>query len=243
MIYILLGMHKSGTTLLSQILHESGIHMGRLDETKGYDDGNKFEFPETHDLNIEVLGTEYNEHSLNVTRCATSAPPAILDKMRKFAAETSVEFRDWGFKDPRTCLTYSIWKEVIPDHRLVGIFRHPAELWSHYRRQKGSALNFFPMLWKSTTAWYIYNRELLNVVKTRGKDYFLAEYNDFMTTPGALTKLSTYVGRPLNDSRNPSLYRSKKNDDRLFLAMLAVQKNLFSRDLLGLYAELRALAS
>ena len=40
MIYALLGMHKSGTSLLSRILHESSINMGDFDESKGYDEVN-----------------------------------------------------------------------------------------------------------------------------------------------------------------------------------------------------------
>lgn len=44
MIFVVLGMHKSGTTLVSQILHHSGIPMGDgFDENVTYDGGNKYE--------------------------------------------------------------------------------------------------------------------------------------------------------------------------------------------------------
>ena len=53
MIYIILGMHKSGTTLISQILHKSGINMGNFNEDVSYDQGNKYERPASQKINRE----------------------------------------------------------------------------------------------------------------------------------------------------------------------------------------------
>ena len=43
-IYVVLGMHKSGTTLISQILHHSGVNMGgaEIETSRSYDEGNKY---------------------------------------------------------------------------------------------------------------------------------------------------------------------------------------------------------
>ncbi len=42
MLYVILGMHKSGTTMISEILHNSGISMGEWkDKSNNYDYGHK----------------------------------------------------------------------------------------------------------------------------------------------------------------------------------------------------------
>ena len=39
MVFVLLGMHKSGTTMIAQTLHHSGIDMGVENPNKLYDHG------------------------------------------------------------------------------------------------------------------------------------------------------------------------------------------------------------
>ena len=58
MIYVVLGMHKSGTTLISETLHESGINMGEFSDIQqgiGYDEGHKYERRETQQINRQIL--------------------------------------------------------------------------------------------------------------------------------------------------------------------------------------------
>ena len=55
MIFVILGMHKSGTTLVSQTLHASGINMGDFDSSLTYDTNNKFERHNTQELNRDML--------------------------------------------------------------------------------------------------------------------------------------------------------------------------------------------
>lgn len=247
MLYVLLGMHKSGTTLLSQILHDSGIHMGSFDESKGYDEGNKYERLETHDLNIEMLGYDYKELSINiatVVQDSATIKPEILSKIKSFIAAQSAQSQDWGFKDPRTCLTYHIWEKVLPPHKLIAIFRHPSELWGHYRR--ASLLHVLMNIsrcWKALHAWYIHNIEILKIIKAREGDYYLAEYHAFMTEDRMFKKFCDFTGRPLKDCRNPGMYRSKINNDFLFNLMLWIQKSFFARDIMALYEELKKLVS
>ena len=80
MIYIVLGMHKSGTTLLSQILHHSGISMGEnFNESVSYSQGNKYERETTQQINKEILGdpTAYSiDIPLPKTLKLTSPPSA-----------------------------------------------------------------------------------------------------------------------------------------------------------------------
>ncbi len=245
MIYIVLGMHKSGTTLVAKILHESGIPMGNFDETLGYDEGNKYERLETHDLNIEMLGYDYDEFSLNILKVVKSpgeVRPEAMSKIKDYVESANRQYQDWGFKDPRTCLTYSVWKTLIPEHKLVIIFRNPVELWIHYKPKK--FLKVFRSLlicWKALQGWYVHNLEILKVLQSSGHaECFVVEYGNLMKDGRYFRALCEFTGRELRDARKTGLYRSKeKKQDPGYNFLLFLQKYFFSRNVWNLYCELK----
>ena len=57
MIYVVLGCHKSGTTLVAEVLHRSGIAMleGEVEEAD-YDEGDFFERLDMVHVNQDILG-------------------------------------------------------------------------------------------------------------------------------------------------------------------------------------------
>ena len=57
MIYVVLGMGNSGTSLLARTLHASGIHMGDGVDTISYDEGGYGERRKFRELNRSMLGT------------------------------------------------------------------------------------------------------------------------------------------------------------------------------------------
>ena len=244
MIYIVLGMHKSGTTLVAKILHESGIPMGRFDETLGYDEGNKYERLETHDLNIEMLGYDYDEFSLNILKVIkdpAEVKPETLDKMKDSIESATRRYPDWGFKDPRTCLTYPVWKVLIPQRKLVIIFRDPMELWLHYKPKHFlRSVQSFVVCWKAIQAWFIHNSEILKILQAGGEEVFVMEYGNLMKDNGHFDGLCKFTGRKLRDSRKTGLYRNKgKSRDLRYQGMLVLQKYFFKRDVWGLYQKLK----
>lgn len=100
--YIVLGMHKSGTTLITKILHESGINMGPFEERGDYHRG---EFCERLDI-VQVISDMLNSHSLY---SLDIVPPFDEDKIKKnenrilkIIQESDSQFENWGFKYPGT---------------------------------------------------------------------------------------------------------------------------------------------
>lgn len=248
MIYVVLGMHKSGTTLLSRVLHESNINMGDFDITKGYDQGNKFERLETHDLNIEILGCKYKAHSLNINNVIDDAglvSGEAAGKIRDFIRTASSGREVWGFKDPRTCLTYHIWKGYLPEHKIVAVYRHPSELWSHYNNQpaKWKIHSRIALGLKSLHAWYVYNKEVLKTLQNTKTPYFLTEYQDFMNGDETMDKLCAFTETKLKDVRSKKLYRSKQAAGPLFSFMLRLHRLFYPKDgdIMELYNELKKL--
>ena len=104
MIFVVLGMHKSGTTLVSQILHHSGVNMGDFQENISYDEGNKYERESTLEVDMEILGAgDYRVLDLRSSR-RLRLDEGIYHKMREIIAGCGSRYEDWGFKDPRALL-------------------------------------------------------------------------------------------------------------------------------------------
>jgi len=236
-------MHKSGTTLIARTLHLSGINMGDFDDAVSYDKGNKYEREDTLRFNMDMLGCKLSDLSQSVVQIAD--PQSILNhqiinSMKQFIITTDSKYTNWGFKDPRSCLTYSIWKAIIPDHRLIAVFRHPLELWHHYRpkhfRDKKVSLY---ICFNALKAWYVYNFEILKYLRASNDSTIVLDYGDFMASEMPLQNLNRFTGISLLDCRKPELYRNSMQKNAVYRVIGWLHRRLFSRDLHALYDELK----
>ncbi len=205
MIYVVLGMHKSGTTLVSEILHRSGVRMGEGRDVDGeYDDGVFFERSDVRELNQAILGFGDPAHTHPAPRRLAAAEPVRL-RMREIIRKAEAPGGDWGFKDPRTCLTYPLWREELPAHRLIGVVRSLPEVASHYRRKDPGPF----LTWRVVRTWCDYNEGILRALEQARGDGVLLAYEELMRSGAELARLSAFVGRPLRDTRNSERYRSR----------------------------------
>ena len=212
MIYVVLGMHKSGTTLVSQILHHSGISMvDELDEDITYDSGNKYERQKTLTLNMDILGVKdyqvrelANPDSLKITDDQRGRMQTILD-------DASAQYSDWGCKDPRTALTYPLWKEVIGEHKIIAIYRNPEEIWPRFRWQ-GWRRKYVNPLWayQYISRWVEHNINLIKYCSNLQGSYLLLDYHSLMTTDKEFKRIEAFTGESLTDMRKKELYRVRK---------------------------------
>jgi hypothetical protein len=120
-----LGMHRSGTSALIGSLQRHGLFLG------AHNTANKYN-PRGNRENRPVL--RLNEGVLLHSGGSWDAPPAAVrwsdahfDRAREILAEYAGRPL-WGFKDPRTLLTFEGWQALVPDLELVGVFRHPARV-------------------------------------------------------------------------------------------------------------------
>jgi hypothetical protein len=211
MIYVVLGMHKSGTSLISQILHHSGINMGEIDPSVSYDYGNKYERQSTFKLNEEILG-QRDVNSLHlVAPKKLSLSDEHLKQMRQIIDKNnSLYGQNWGFKDPRTCLVYPLWASVLPEHKLIAIYRHPYELWLRYRPRKLlSRYLKFSLASQLLARWFEYNTNILFYFEESKADGLLLEYQQLMLTQEEFDRLQDFVDVKLNDQRQLGLYRHR----------------------------------
>lgn len=207
MLHIVLGMHKSGTTLVSQILHRSGIDMVDEVETDvGYDEGNKWERESTKAINHSILGSN-GVYSLEALRGGAKDDPEILSRMRAVVRELGSRHADWGFKDPRTCLTYGLWAQALPEHRIIVVYRTAEEGWTHYWRSTVGHRRL-TVFREFLPRWCEYNAAILAIVERTTMPAIVLHYSALMRGEDEFRRLERFLDRPLVDVREPRMSRS-----------------------------------
>jgi hypothetical protein len=184
-------MHKSGTTLVSQILNSSGIDMGEFDPDVHYDRGNKYERAESLALDMDILGMD----SYDVLNLPHSAPSSLTQDQREgiqsIVSACEAKHSDWGMKDPRMCMTYHLWA------KLRGIVNNPGRAHTYQR------------------LWIEHNRGILAALESGAAENIVLHYHELMTEDREFQRLQTFVGHDLNDLRKPEMYRSRSEPDLL----------------------------
>jgi len=129
-VFIVLGFHKSGTTLVSKTLHESGVDMGVA--CSGDYNSCKYEDKMVQQIKKDILygGQGRKSYQLPWTYNDYSTDIKQYIKMREN------EGGDWGFKVPDITLCYDMWKPHLPEHTLIGIKRSTAGVLNHYARKQ-----------------------------------------------------------------------------------------------------------
>ena len=121
-IIAILGMHRSGTSMLTGSLEEAGLYLGDVNlRTKNNKRGNK----------ESLFLMDFQESVLVKNGGAWHSPLVDVkwnnedkDTLRKYI-QTFAGQKVWGFKDPRTMFLLDEWQAQIPNLKMVGIYRHP----------------------------------------------------------------------------------------------------------------------
>ncbi|MCB0208252.1 MAG: sulfotransferase [Anaerolineae bacterium] len=131
-VLIVTGMDRSGTSWVAGAMRASGVFMGEQLYKAGR--GNKFGHFEDEDfLRFHVrLLQDSDLEGLYRYSLADSLPAEIpISDGYVQKALQLIEHRNkhrlWGFKNPRAVLFLDFWKQLIPDVKIVCLYRHPLE--------------------------------------------------------------------------------------------------------------------
>ncbi len=137
---IVIGMHRSGTTLLSNVLQQCGLFMGNRQDSHGeaffFLRLNEWFLSQAHCSWDHVtpfssLDTFTRRQLARVARRHLKGIRRIgflgIGKFLRYpdAAALSIP---WGWKDPRNTITIDIWKEIFPNARIIHVSRHPVDV-------------------------------------------------------------------------------------------------------------------
>jgi hypothetical protein len=156
---LVIGMHRSGTSCLTGLLEEAGVHLGDVSKWNPHNRRGNQEHPEVVAVNEAVLAAN---------RAAWDRPPegechwGHDQRHRRDAILAAYDGHEpWAIKDPRTLLTLAGWLEGAADLHLVATFRHPlAVARSLQARGRGELADWLDL-------WIRYNRRLLRVLEAR----------------------------------------------------------------------------
>ncbi len=153
---IILGMHRSGTSLLANLLHEMGLYLGSSDELMAAQHDNPGGFFERNDvvaLNdkmLTALGVSWDCPAAldrGELRAATNTYRADMEELiQKLTAH-----QPYLIKDPRMCLTLPLWQAVWSDVLYLFTSRHPLKIARSLKRRNGMPLPVGLALWEFYT--------------------------------------------------------------------------------------------
>lgn len=188
------GMHRSGTSLIANLLRSCGLYLGEEDEllpaspdnTDGYWENRRFV-----SLNDEILVTLGSAWDSPSPTAREGWPYEERFNSLRVRAEILIgEFMDrepWGWKDPRTSLTLPFWQSLdgilMPfwlgrgqKLKIVVCLRDPLEVFESLRDR-----TFTPSL-SGLDLWLTYYRQILDTVLP--EDRIVTHYDAYFANAG-----------------------------------------------------------
>lgn len=129
-----IGMHRSGTSLLTALLARCGAHPGRAEDLTGPNQHNPKGFWENNqfrEINDQLLQSQACEWDSPLDFAPSKIDPALAATLEQQARKLFEQFPSDIcplVKDPRLCLTLAFWKPRFAALAPVLIVRHPIEV-------------------------------------------------------------------------------------------------------------------
>lgn len=121
---IIAGFHRSGTSATAQLLHRAGLFLG--DELLEALPSNPYGHFEDREI-VELHGGILADNDMTWLVGEPLLPvvtEARWQRMRQIVERRNAEHGLWGFKDPRGCLFMMLWKYLLPDMKVLLVYRH-----------------------------------------------------------------------------------------------------------------------
>ena len=204
---VVLGMHRSGTSLLSNILHLLGVDM--VEGTPHASGANPTGFWERQDIVslqddiLSVIERPIGKPSHVLPFPAVSwRDPQLWGLKARLRELVQIQLEStpgpWGFKDPRTCRLLPLWAELFGElgitPRYVWAIRHPLEAASSMTLKSRWTR---PMtVSQSEVLWLVYNYDIARY--TLPGEPLIVDYNQWFDAPLATAQhLAAALGIPL----------------------------------------------
>lgn len=193
---IILGMHRSGTSVVTQISQCMGAYLGEENElmpaARDNPDG-YFENMEITCINDRILRAcgrewyslkiaEINQHSLSVIE----AKDELKDNIQRLFEKSDTV----AVKDPRIAVLLPLWEEVLESLGIIAeyiwVFRNPLEVKESLRKRNGFRQKHGLLLWIQ------YNLSIAKFLEN--KDYLMINYNNLLEDMETIKSFSDFFG-------------------------------------------------
>jgi len=192
----LLGMHRSGTSLMARVLNLLGVSLGPPEylikpgaaNPKGF-----WEHKPIVKINekiLSALGGSW-QHVPSYASCweTSSAFDRLKEQAREVIHRDFAFAETWGWKDPRTCLTLPFWQQLLPTMRYVICIRNPIDVSHSLAHRDGFPIEKGVYLWLN----YLH----LAFTHTQGLPRVVVFFEDIVESwQSQLGPLSHFIGKP-----------------------------------------------
>ena len=268
-ILVITGMHRSGTSLITQWLHKCGLPVGdRLMNALPSNPEGHFEdldFVEFHARVLEKQGT--GGHGLD-DKAVHPMDAKDLQELGAIIADKNIQHTAWGWKDPRTCLFLSAYRRLLPDAVYLIIVRDynsvvnslisrayrsaekkymtrspfSALLWKTFRSKVRKRKLYREFAEKYLRVSIAYNEHILQHTRQLPKDrYRVVDYKGLTGSDNAVfAQLHKDWGFPLHYTSFKGVYKENLIHTPVSLLPFVKDKSLFTKAA-ELEAEMRKL--
>lgn len=151
---IVLGMHRSGTSVLARLLNLMGAYFGPEGASTGANPENPKGFWERRDVRM------LNDHVLQSVGCdwnrvlgfdPGNLPDDLVTEFSRRASRLVLDMdahRPWLLKEPRLCLLFGLWRKVLEVPACIHIHRHPVEVAASLHARNGVPIRAGLALWE-----------------------------------------------------------------------------------------------
>ncbi|HEX6996173.1 MAG TPA: sulfotransferase [Gammaproteobacteria bacterium] len=129
-VYVVVGMHRSGTRLVADILASLGVFMGA--DRQG--DSESMTFIELNEAIFQQCGTFWTEplgvhvalaDPAHADEIAAAVRRALGPRLARYLGTAGPgDLPLVGWKDPRNTFTLPVWERVFPELRVIHVLRH-----------------------------------------------------------------------------------------------------------------------
>ena len=189
-IFIITGMHRSGTSLTASLMQNAGVHIGeRLmgatpNNSKGHFEN--LDFVDFHEYALRSQGISQEGWTIQKN---IQTPQQFFDKAKLIIAENETP-NYWGWKDPRTTLFLDFWKNLLPQAYFIFAYRSPWEVIDSLYRRGDEIFSNNPQF--ALQIWMHYNQIISEFYQRFPEQSILLNTDNIIVDPTVISKLCNH---------------------------------------------------
>ena len=202
--FIIIGMHRSGTSLVAKVLEKAGIFMGVIKD-------HNFEAMHFLSLNQQSLwaaSSSWIDPEVPEKQFYRTIPAHELYR-EHFRLNTllqklgnTLRNPSWGWKDPRNTFTLDMWLELFPNAKVIHVYRKGEEVAASLKKRNDKPGEVFDErlndLDFNMDLWDTYLQQARSYENQLGRNYIEIDYRDITEgNPEAIGKLEKFCNRKL----------------------------------------------
>lgn len=199
---VIVGMHRSGTSLAASLVAGAGLDLGSnlLGAGIGNPQGH-YEDLDFLNLHKQILASNSLDEDGFTCLDNVTVPSRLAAAAAALIADRQSKNHGWGWKDPRTTLLLEFYERLLPDARFLCVFRRPWEVVDSLLRRGYSGDKVFeddPVL--AARLYHHYNLRLLTLAERIAHRCLVVESAQLAADPGGvIRRIGGLLEMPLDD--------------------------------------------